>query len=417
MSEKDLTSGMLDDFVRKSDELGVNTTLCNEYWAGLQYRPCSSLDLQVEPFSDGYVQQQMNLYREITGHRYIDARDEFTPGVPMQNLISAPNAYNHPSSEEYAKHLVAIGCLVRELKLKRGSRILELGSGWGVCQELLAACGYETVGIDMNPDFVATSNGRLNRLGFGERVISGTFDQIDFESLGKFDAVLAYEAYHHVIRPLDLLKRVEKCLKPGAFFVLAAEPFNDFYKTWGLRLDPYSIYSIKKFGWFESGWSVGFMFDILGQCGFEAKFQDLGFSELTKYMIGRKSNRRYAYQLGVWNPRIADNTYCDLQSCFIRGEVEFLLKDTGYNQLRVNFTNFNNAPLAVDISIQGRSISQKFEPGTHSVEIFVEYCELEHGGVILKIASEGFSPAARGINSDSRTLGISLNYIEFMMGL
>lgn len=408
-----ITHDMLDEFIRKSDEFGVNSPACNEYWMGRQYLPSCPIDMQLSPFSDGYMRQQMNLYREIVGHDYVDARDEFTPGVPKNELIHAPNAYNHPSAEEYAKHYVAVGLLVKELKLKRGARILELGSGWGVCQELLAACGYETVGVDMNPDFVATSNQRLSRLGFGERVKLATFDSVDFESLGEFDAVIAYEAFHHVVDPLGLLKKVEKCIKSAGLFVLAAEPFNCFYKTWGLRLDPYSIYCIRKFGWFESGWSKEFMADVFGRCGFESTFIDLGLSDLTQYMIGRKSNRRFSHQLEMWNPIVSGGVYCDLRTCFIPNTLELSLEDINCRAISLSFSNYNNKPLRVDVSIHDEALSFEFQPGTSLIRVPVSIASV-CDKYRLKILSESFSPATNGINSDSRILGISLDFIEWI---
>jgi hypothetical protein len=58
-------------------------------------------------------------------------------------------------------------------------------------------------------------------------------------------------------------------LKPGGKLLLAGEPINDIWKHWGLRTDPLSVYCIRKFGWFESGWSARFLTACVERCGFK----------------------------------------------------------------------------------------------------------------------------------------------------
>jgi 2-polyprenyl-3-methyl-5-hydroxy-6-metoxy-1,4-benzoquinol methylase len=203
----------LNEFVKQSDSLGgPSTAECKEYWNNLTYEPDCVLDAQDNPHSAQYLTQQMALYKEITGHTYLDVRDEMLPDIPIVRLLHAPNAYDHPDPSEYAKHCVAMGLLVKELALPRGARILELGSGWGFCQEFLSQCGYETVGIDANSDFISTSNARLERLGFGKRVMFSTFDQLSKANLGKFDAVISYESFHHAVNALSVLQQAVDCL-------------------------------------------------------------------------------------------------------------------------------------------------------------------------------------------------------------
>ncbi len=77
-----------------------------------------------------------------------------------------------------------------------------------------------------------------------------------------------YECLHHAVRPWIALRAAYERLKPGGRVILAGEPVNDHWKSWGLRVDNLSVYCIRKFGWFESGWSVPFITGCLQRSGF-----------------------------------------------------------------------------------------------------------------------------------------------------
>jgi 2-polyprenyl-3-methyl-5-hydroxy-6-metoxy-1,4-benzoquinol methylase len=405
----------INEFVEKSDSLGgPNTPLCNDYWNGLSYEPTCSLNAQDDPLSNTYLNQQMVLYEEITGHKYLDVRDEFTPSVVASSLLNAPNAYNHPDPSEYAKHCIAISLLVQKLKLPRGARILELGSGWGFCQEFLSQCGFETVGIDANADFVATSNARLERLGFGTRTIFSTFDELSVSKVGQFDAVIAYEAFHHAVDAFSVLKRAVACLRPSGVFALAAEPFNDFYSTWGLRLDCYSIYCTRKFGWFESGWSVQYMADLFGRCGLEAQFIDAGISEYTKYMIGRFSETRQAFQLGMWHPNAKKDFFINHDHICSKGDSTLKLYiPNGKKEIHINFHNFNVRNLRVSLIHNKRYHTLSVPPGPFTFMLQIDEVSNDLISENIKIESELFCPANEGINADDRNLGIHIHSIKY----
>lgn len=410
-----LNRDTLEDFMRQTDQLGgPGTPECRQFWEGLLYTPSVPLDAQDDPRSLAYRAQQWALYREITGHDYTDSRDEMTPGVPIERLLQAPNAYDQPDPSEYAKHCIAMAILVQRLALPRGARLLELGSGWGFTQEFLASCGYDTIGIEINPDFVAASNGRLKRLGFGERVVQGSFETIACRSLGRFDAVISYEALHHAVDVERVLAGCVKLLKPGGRIALAAEPFNNYYQTWGLRLDPYSIYSIRKFGWFESGWSIEYIAYILNKCGLEACFIELNTNELTRYMIGTLSDRRRPYQLGMWQPAVAAGWWAGWDYCSSKGRSQLLLSppaDAG--GMRINASNFSTRDLVVSLTLADHERCYSVPPG--ATELHFDIPPSRHDEELaLAITSDTFRPVELGINTDQRELGIHFETIEWL---
>jgi 2-polyprenyl-3-methyl-5-hydroxy-6-metoxy-1,4-benzoquinol methylase len=410
-----LSQDTLDQFIRETDRLGPGTPGCNVFWEDLVYEPTISLDAQLKPRSAAYKEQQLGLYHEIVGHDYLVSRDEHSPNIPVDRLLYAPNAYNHQNPADFVKHYVAMSMLVQELRLPIGARILELGSGWGFTQEFLATCGYDTVGIEMNDDFVTASNARLRRLGFGERVRRGTFESFDLTKEERFDAVIAYEAFHHAVDPEAMLGKYISHLKPGGYFALAAEPFNRYYHTWGLRLDACSIYSIKKFGWFESGWSVEYMAYLLNRCGMEANFIEASANELTRYMIGWLSDRRRPYQLGLWDPSIGAGWWTAWDYCGSRGKSSLLLaRPPNAKTLKIDTANFNTSPLNVSVALShGKEHRFLLQPGDAEVVIEIELARGDGEDMRLELTSDTFCPAKVGINADPRDLGIHIRSIQW----
>jgi 2-polyprenyl-3-methyl-5-hydroxy-6-metoxy-1,4-benzoquinol methylase len=403
----------LDFFIQEADRLGAAGR--KALLRGQLYKPTASIDAQLQPRSTAYKQQQFALYRELTGHDYLDHRDEHSKNVPVEHLITAASAYGHMAPGEISKHYIAMSMLVQEMRLPKGARILELGSGWGFTQEFLATCGYETVGIEMNQDFVAASNGRLKRLGFGERVRQGTFESFDVTEAGSFDAIVTYEAFHHAVETEGMLRKYISCLKPGGLFALAAEPFNDFYRTWGLRLDAESIYAIRKFGWFESGWSVEYMADLLNRCGMDARFINKNINEMTRYMVGTLSDRRRPYQLGMWDPAIAAGWWASWDYCSSKGSSALLLAPPpAASILKIDAVNFNKTPLKVSFVLP-RIAERHLSLPTGPTEISIPLGSAVGIGeeLRLEVTSETYCPAKLGLNADARDLGVHIKSIRW----
>jgi 2-polyprenyl-3-methyl-5-hydroxy-6-metoxy-1,4-benzoquinol methylase len=410
---QEINQSSIQQFVERSDELGgPSSPECATYWAGLHYAPMALVDKQCDPLSVAYYNQQMALYREMTGHDYQELDHEFTPGVPIESLLAAPNAYGFMAPHEYARHCVAMGWIVQRLGLLAEHSVLELGSGWGFCQEFLAGCGLQSKGIDVNPDFVRTSNQRLERLGFGSRAQLASFGKIG-PNIGLFDIVMSYEAFHHAVDPLSLLMKSVTCLKPNGRIVLAAEPFNEFYHTWGLRLDPYSVYCIHKFGWFESGWSAEYMAFLFAIAGLDAEFIDMPLSDLTRYMIGTPSERVRAFQLGLWHPDVKTSVTRDGENFFCTPDTKILVPiRSGSNGFILDVENFSLRSLKVKVDCLDKRQVLTFPPGKGTIP--VELCNLSSAGAVwMTLESEMFCPAQQGINEDTRSLGIQvygLNY-------
>ena len=105
--------------------------------------------------------------------------------------------------------------LLRELaRMRPGGRLLDLGCAMGFLLEVAEQVGFESWGLDLNPEAVSAAKQR-----FGDRVAQGELDASAFPGIA-FDVVTLIDVLEHVPDPAALLAAVHRRLRPGG--VLAA---------------------------------------------------------------------------------------------------------------------------------------------------------------------------------------------------
>jgi 2-polyprenyl-3-methyl-5-hydroxy-6-metoxy-1,4-benzoquinol methylase len=110
---------------------------------------------------------------------------------------------------------------VRELGIPQGARVLDLGSGTGWSTLLFAEAGYQATGVDLAPANVEIARRHAARWNSDARFVTGDMDTLE---LGEtFDAVLMFDALHHVGDPAAVVARVARHLVPGGW-ALFGEP-------------------------------------------------------------------------------------------------------------------------------------------------------------------------------------------------
>lgn len=283
-----ITPKTLDDFIAHSDNLGPpSSTQVEEFWRGLSYAPSIKVNERLDPFSDEYTSQQIAVYREIA-QRDIDQETNELTDFTMADHVVGANPYAHQSPAAVAVHVARVARAVQYSGLGISDHVLDMGCGWGTSCELMAFSGLRVTGLDINHRFVELVNARAKRIGHKVDAIRGTFERIPGDTL--YDAVLYYECLHHAVRPWETLSLVHSRLKPGGKLMLAGEPINDIWKHWGIRTDPLSVYCIRKFGWFESGWSANFISKCVRRCGFEIEHFADEPGSVGWIMVAKKAN-------------------------------------------------------------------------------------------------------------------------------
>jgi O-antigen/teichoic acid export membrane protein/2-polyprenyl-3-methyl-5-hydroxy-6-metoxy-1,4-benzoquinol methylase len=116
-----------------------------------------------------------------------------------------------------------------------GNRVLDLGCGSGDLMARLRGLGWDPVGVDTDPEAVATATGH----GLDAR--TGTLSDQVFPA-GHFDAIVSSHVIEHLDQPVELLQECQRILKPGGVLVFVTPNLNSlcrhlFGQAWS-SLDP-----------------------------------------------------------------------------------------------------------------------------------------------------------------------------------
>lgn len=117
----------------------------------------------------------------------------------------------------------------RALRLRRGSRVLDVPCGAGRILVHLAKAGCEATGVDRMPEFVERAKARLKSEGAKGRVLVSDMRTITFD--GEFDAVYNWGGsfgYFTDAENVDVLRRFARALRSGGR-VLVDQPNREFY--------------------------------------------------------------------------------------------------------------------------------------------------------------------------------------------
>lgn len=218
-----------------------------------------------DPYSQEYRDRQFELYARIAGKNYSISNE--VSAFDIDNAAVRPFPYYTESCETVGYHLMAVANTIRLLKLRKGSRIVEFGPGWGNTTLALAMMGFEVTAVDIEKNFCELVSKRAKQQGVSVNVVNADFSWI--EQVGEpVDAILFFESFHHASDHLALLKALSNATKRDGRVYFAAEPIvPDFPIQWGLRLDGESLWAIRKNGWLELGFKEDYFvrtLDLLG---------------------------------------------------------------------------------------------------------------------------------------------------------
>lgn len=150
---------------------------------------------------------------------------------------------------------MAIGYLIRALRLPMGSKVLELGPGWGNLTLALAKTGLAVTAVDVENRFCSLISERAKSEGLNIEVLNADFSYLH-SIKSQFDAVIFFESFHHAANHQALMAAFDGVVKPGGIVCFGSEPISkNFPIPWGLRMDGESIWAIRRNGWFELGFN------------------------------------------------------------------------------------------------------------------------------------------------------------------
>jgi cyclopropane fatty-acyl-phospholipid synthase-like methyltransferase len=111
--------------------------------------------------------------------------------------------------------------ILEELRLKPGSRVLDVCSGTGRHTIELAGRDVEAIGVELNPDYVALAEERSRQAGVKPRFVQGDVRTVEFGS-GYDGAILMWNSFGYFSddEDRDLIGKVAAALRPGGRFLI-----------------------------------------------------------------------------------------------------------------------------------------------------------------------------------------------------
>ncbi len=153
-------------------------------------------------------------------------RHEFLPAELWDRAYDdtpLPIGENQTISQPYI-----VAYMIQALSLKKGDRILEVGTGSGYQTALLAEIHEEIYTVEVRPQLAQKALAKLNELGYGDRVkIHIADDSLGYEEEAPFDGIIVAAATFNIPEPLiDQLAEKGKIIIPIGGRELQSRPIT-----------------------------------------------------------------------------------------------------------------------------------------------------------------------------------------------
>ena len=96
----------------------------------------------------------------------------------------------------------------------RGKRVLEIGCGMGFHSQLLASSGAELTSVDLSPTSIEATTRRLALRNLESNIIHMDAEKLEFDD-ASFDMVWSWGVIHHSARTGQVVRQIERVLRPG----------------------------------------------------------------------------------------------------------------------------------------------------------------------------------------------------------
>jgi 2-polyprenyl-3-methyl-5-hydroxy-6-metoxy-1,4-benzoquinol methylase len=189
---------------------------------------------------------------------------------PFYNLANKLAKFRgHGMDIETHRHFCDFANMAVALDLPAGARILDAACGSGWLSEYFARLGYDVTGIDVSPDLIKISRGRIGALPpriDPETPIRCHFLVHDIERgplAEKFDAIVCYDAMHHLEDARSAIRHLAATLPiGGVFFILEGNR-----PAPGSSGEAELIEVMKNFGTLESPFDREYLGELLNEAG------------------------------------------------------------------------------------------------------------------------------------------------------
>lgn len=178
-----------------------------------------------------------NSRKNISAH--YDLSNEFYKLMLDETMMYSSAVFSHKNQDLYEAQKNKLEKLSSKLNLKEGSKVLEIGSGWGAMALHLA----NDKGCDVTTVTLSVEQKKLCEDRFKEQNVEDKIDILlkDYRDLnGKFDAIIAVEMFEAVGKEYFhiFFKKCQELLKPNGVLVLQVITMPDQrYKAYSKGTD------------------------------------------------------------------------------------------------------------------------------------------------------------------------------------
>jgi SAM-dependent methyltransferase len=328
----------------------------------------------LDPDSDEYAAQQHKLWSLFAGidRRYSPLIDEKEAPLATVDAIRRPGYFirrDSDSVEHASHHIIATGMILKHCGLSPGDSALEYGAGFGQIALTLARLGVIVDTVDISSAFCGYI---MEQATFFDVPLTPFEGQFGWNPRGAhlYDLILFYEAFHHCADFRAVVHAIKRNLGPTGRVILAGEPIpraESIYLPypWGLRLDAESIVQMRRFSWFELGFSEDFLIRLFVNAGFSALRIECPASIYGEsYTFRHRADRIdletewLSQDIGVnWNNPEPNGRWTKSESRL------YLDATDSFQSLSVDATNHHPFVQSVELSYGTSKLSIQFAPG------------------------------------------------------
>jgi 2-polyprenyl-3-methyl-5-hydroxy-6-metoxy-1,4-benzoquinol methylase len=226
-------------------------------------------DLPPDPFGQEYRDRQLELYQRLGGRERYDAAAAEVSDIAADAPPAALYPYASRDPVTIGEQLQAAGFALECAGLPAGARVAEFGPGWGLLTIQLALSGYDVTAVDINPQMLEAIDRQAARQEVEVHTVES--DMLHYRPETSLDAAVFFESFHHCFEFAALLEQLRSWLAADGKVVLVGEPIAQLPYPWGFRLDGLSLWSIRREGWCELGFSTPFFREMIGRVGWKAQ--------------------------------------------------------------------------------------------------------------------------------------------------
>lgn len=111
-------------------------------------------------------------------------------------------------------------------KIQKQAEILDLGAGEGAFSWRLHDLGYKVTALDVDELNFKCTEVNFNKIDFNNTIQVENYIDLNFQ---KFDAIICQEVIEHIENPWELMRLINKLLKPNGLVFLSTPNTTNWY--------------------------------------------------------------------------------------------------------------------------------------------------------------------------------------------